>query len=306
MDIIQKTKKEIQDLKKIQGATQVAKAVVFALNKYGQNLKTKDKQKFIKQLKKASEILQSARPTEPLSQNGVKFIFHRLRKEKDITQAKTNLQKATKEFLALIERTTKDISFKASKIIKNNENIFTHCHSSVVEESFKQAKKQGRKFRVFNTETRPLFQGHITAKNLLKAGIPVTMVVDSSAGFLISRYSGKRLMMDKVIIGCDAILPDGSIINKIGSFGISVVAFEEKVPVYIIASLLKFHPKSWITIEERSPKEVWKNAPKNLKIINFAFDIVPAKYITGIICEAGLIKPKEVQKEIREIYPWLI
>lgn len=305
MDIIQKTKKDIAELKKIQGATQVAQSVAFALSEYGKKLKTKKKSDFLQQLKKASKELLSARPTEPLAHNVTKFILYRVKKVRDTEEAKEELKKSSQDILDIIKTSKLTIAKSIAKIIRSGDKIFTHCHSSTVEEGFKLAKKQGKNFYVFNTETRPLFQGHITAKNLLKAGIPTTMVVDSSAAFLISRYSGKELMMDKVIIGCDAILPDGSIINKIGSFGIGLSSYYEKVPLYVAATLLKFSKKSWIKIEKRSPKEVWKDAPKNLKIINFAFDIVPAKYIKGIICEAGIIKPSEIKKEVYKFYPWL-
>lgn len=305
MDIISKTKKEIANLKKIQGATQVAQAIIFALLEYGKEIKVSSKKEFLKKIKKASQELLSARPTEPLAQNATKFVFYKIKRARNLEEAKEELQKSSKEILETIENSKLIIAKRIARVIKNKDKIFTHCHSSTVEEGLKLAKKQGKNFYVFNTETRPLFQGHITAKNLCKAKIPTTMVVDSSAAFLISRYSGKELMMDKVIIGCDAILPDGSIINKIGSFGIGLACFYEKVPLYVAATLLKFHPKSWIKIEKRSPKEIWKNAPKNLKIINFAFDIVPSKYIKGIICEKGIIKPQDIQKEIKRFYPWL-
>ena len=101
------------------------------------------------------------------------------------------------------------------------------------------------------------------------------MVADSSAAFLISHYSGRKLMMDKIILGADALLPDGTVINKIGSFGIGMVAYEERVPLYVATTLLKFHPKTWIKIEKRPSQEIWPEAPQKLKIINFAFDLIP-------------------------------
>ncbi|MCD6115244.1 S-methyl-5-thioribose-1-phosphate isomerase [bacterium] len=306
MDIIRKTKREIAQLKRIQGATQVARAVVLAIKKYGESIRTEKKSEFLKKLNSASKDLLSARPTEPLAQNAVKFIFYRIKKAKDVQELKLELKKSSSEILETIEKSKATIASQVAKIIKNEDKVFTHCHSSTVEEGFKIAKKQGKHFYVFNTETRPLFQGHITAKNLIKYNIPVTMVVDSSAAFLISKHSGKELMMNKVIIGCDAILPDGSIINKIGSFGIGLASYYEKVPFYVAATLLKFHHKSWIKIERRSPKEVWKKAPKGLKIINFAFDMVPAQYIKGIVCEAGIISPSNIKREVKKIYPWLI
>ena len=275
MNLVQKVKKDIQDLEKVQGASNVALIIISTLKK-------------VKDKRKAAKVLLSARPTEPLAQNLVKYVL----KNNDFDGAKE-----------IIENTRDRAAFHAAKLIKKNDNIMTHCHSSTVIRALEKAKN--KKIKVFHTETRPLFQGRRTAKDLIKLGISATMVVDSSNGFLISQYSGKNLMMDKVMIGCDAILEDGSIINKIGSFEMAATANIEKIPVYIISPLLKFHNKDWIKIEQRSAKEVWKNAPKKLKIINFAFDKVPAKYITGIICEFGVIKPKDVKKTIKKHYPWL-
>jgi ribose 1,5-bisphosphate isomerase len=308
--MMKKIKKVYQKLKslKIQGATAVAKTIVSTIKENGLSLKSKNLFIWKRNLKKTAYYLLKARVTEPMAKNGVKFIFSELKlaKPKNVIQAKNYLEKAVNDFLILVDDAEKIIIPVGSSIIENKDNIFTHCHSSLVEQILVRAKKMGKKFNVFNTETRPLFQGRITAKNLLKAGIKTTMVTDSSAGFLISQYSGKKLMMDKIILGADAILEDGSIINKIGSYGIAAAAYYERVPVYIAASLLKFYPKSWIKIERRSPKEIWPNAPKKLKIINFAFDLVPAFWITGIICEAGIVKPNQIKKIVKKIYPWII
>lgn len=303
---IEQTFKNIRSLK-IQGATAVAKTVIRALNQYGHNLKADNVFVWKKQFRKAADYILAARPTEPLAQNGVNFVFLRLEKTRprNVKQAKEQVKAASLEFLTLLNRAAELIVKNGQKIIKNNDDIFTHCHSWLVEQILIRARKNKKKFRVYNTETRPLFQGRITSKKLLKAGIPTTMVTDSSAGFLISNYSGRDLMMDKVILGADAIFNNGSVINKIGSFAIAVAAHNEKKPLYIATTLLKHHPCSWIKIEKRSPQEIWPGAPKGLKIINFAFDVVPAEYITGIICEAGIIKPTQVKRYLKKIYPHL-
>ncbi|OQX71397.1 hypothetical protein B6D52_01645 [Candidatus Parcubacteria bacterium 4484_255] len=310
MDILLKqTFQKIKSLK-IQGATDVAVAIIKTLADYSDNIKTKELPVLRKELKAGAKFLLSARPTEPMAQNGVKFIFSQLSKSravKDVISAKNCIKKASDDFLAaMLDAGDLAIDY-GEKIVKNNDNILTHCHSYLVEQVLIKAKKNKKRFKVYNTETRPLFQGRMTSKILLKANIPTTMIGDSSAGFLISHHSGKNLMMDKIILGADAILSDGSVINKIGSFAIGVVAKEEKVPLYIVSALLKFHNKSWIKIEKRSSKELWKNAPKDLKIINFAFDIIPAKYITGgIICEYGIIKPKNIKMAVKKNRPFLI
>jgi len=303
---LKQTYRKIKNLE-IQGATAVAKNSVIALKNYGLNIKINNLLKWKEEIKSASKYLSSARPTEPMAQNGLKFVLETIKKEKpqNVIQAKNYLKKAANDFLILIEDISLNIIALGKTEIKNNENILTHCHSYLVEQILIQAKKAGKNFKVFNTETRPLFQGHITAKKLLKAKIPVTMVTDSSAAFLISSYSGKRLTMNKIILGADAILSDGSVINKIGSFGIGSSAKEENVPLYIAAPLLKFYPKSWIKIEKRPAKEIWAKAPKKLKIINFAFDKIPASYIKGIICEIGIIKPEQAQKYAKKLYPFI-
>jgi len=305
-----KLKRIFQDIKslKIQGATAVAKSIILALMDYEFKNKAKNLKIWQKNFKKAADYLLSARPTEPMAQNGVKFIFSELKlaKPKNIEQAKNYLKKAANDFLILMEDAAKIIIPIGQTVIKNNDRVLTHCHSWLVEQILVAAKKSNKKFYVFNTETRPRFQGHITAKNLLKAGVKTTMVSDSSAGFLISKYSGQELMIDKIILGADAILKNGSVINKIGSYSIAAAAQHESIPVYIAAPLLKFYPKSWIKIERRSPKEIWPDAPKKLKIINFAFDLIPADLITGIICEFGIIRPNEANKFVKKFYNWIL
>jgi ribose 1,5-bisphosphate isomerase len=220
-----------------------------------------------------------------------------------VALAQDCVQKTAEDFLTLMADAGDLTVLHGKKIIKEEDDILTHCHSWLVEQILIKSKEDGKKIKVYNTETRPLFQGRITSQELLKAGISTTMVADSSAGFLLSHFSGKELMMDKVILGADAILSDGSIINKIGSFGIGVVAKEEGIPLYIASTLLKFHDKSWIKIEKRDPQELWPQAPVGLKIINFAFDRIPAEYITGgIICEEGIIKPNQAKMLAKKNY----
>jgi len=301
--LLKQTFKDIKSLK-IQGATDVAIETIKNLTDYGGNMNVKDLSVLREKFRIGSDFLLSARPTEPMAQNGVKFILSQLNSSriKNVDQAKDCIKKTGNDFLMIMSDAGDLIVDYGKKLIKNNDDILTHCHSWLVEQILIKAKESNKRFKVYNTETRPLFQGRITSKALLKAKIPTTMVGDSSAGFLISHYSGKNLMMDKIILGADAILSDGSVINKIGSFAIGASAKEEKVPLYIASPLLKFHNKSWIKIEKRSPKELWTNAPRDLKIINFAFDVIPAKYITGIICEEGIVKPENAKTAFKRNY----
>jgi ribose 1,5-bisphosphate isomerase len=302
-NLIQKTFADIKSLK-IQGATDVAIAIMRAISSYSSRIKVNDLSVFKEKIKKAADLLLSARPTEPMAQNGIKAVLSQLKTEnKSLSLAQDIVQKTAEDFLMMMADAGDLVVKHGEKVVKNQENIFTHCHSWLVEQILIKAWQNQKKIKVYNTETRPLFQGRVTARKLLAAGIPTTMVVDSSAGFLISHHSGKDLMMDKIILGADAILSDGSVINKIGSFTIAMVAKQEGVPLYVAANLLKFHDRSEIKIEERAPQELWREVPNGLKIINFAFDRIPAEYITGgIICEEGIIKPKQAKSLAQKNY----
>ena len=294
--------KTIQDIKtlKIQGATAIAKAALLEMSDFGKKLpargwsasggKAKNTKQFIKQIKKAGEQLAYARPTEPMAQNLVKLIIAKLKKMvkqgADIKQTKEILEFLINHELRELEQDHQQMVSNGVKLIKNNDKILTFCHSSSVEKILIKAHKQRKKIKVIVPETRPLFQGRITAKNLSKAGIDVIMIIDSKTDKLLN---SKKI--NKVLIGADVILKDGSIINKVGSFGIAEDAHQHKIPVYIAAITLKKNQgKVPIRIEKRHKYEVWKKAPKNINIENPAFDKVPAKFITGIITEKGILK----------------
>lgn len=243
--------KNIKDVK-IQGATHVAKS---ALEAY-----------YLYPTKKTKSKLLALRPTEPMLEH--------------VLQLTDKLSK--QQILMHFKQAQEKINKKVLKLIKKNDVIFTHCHSTNVVNALIYAKKKGKKFEVYNTETRPLFQGRKTARELRKAGIKVTMFVDSALGVALSKEQGTK-KADKVFLGADALLKNG-IINKIGSEVIAKIAKSEKIPVYIIADSWKF-TKQKVPREQRKLNEVWDTAPKNIKIKNPAFEFVDGKYITMVITE---------------------
>lgn len=258
MDKFNEICKKIKQIK-IQGAENIA---IAALKAYSLN-----------QNKQAIKKLISLRPTEPALVNALKYA------------EKYSTKKALEHFK---NSRKKIINFGIKKI---NSTVFTHCHSSTVIQTLIKAKKQGKKFEVFNTETRPLYQGRRTSKELAKAGIKVTEVVDSAAEIFLKK--------SKVFfLGADAVLKDGSVINKIGSGMLTEIAYNHKIPVYILTDSWKFSNKP-IKIEERSYKEVWEQAPKNIKVKNLVFEKIEPKYITAIISEFGILKPKEFVKKVK-------
>jgi len=254
---------------KIQGARNIAKSAFQAYS--------------LIPTKNSIKKLLSLRPTEPMLEK-VLFLVGK---------------KSDKEILNHFNSAQNKINKNVLKLIKHHDKIFTHCHSTNVVNALIFAKKSWREFEVYNTETRPLFQGRRTANELRKAGIKVTIFVDSASAIALEKENKKdKFYVNKIFLGADALLSNG-IINKIGSGMISELAFKNKIPVYIIADSWKFSKKK-VPIENRSLNEVWNNAPKNVKIKNPAFEFVPEKYISGIITELGIMKYKDFVKKMRK------
>jgi len=302
----------VEDIKsiKIQGATNIAKAGIDILAKEIKRQKFKDGKEFDTFLKQAIVLIKTARATEPMLFNGLKdclFEYKQLLKNKsDLKTIQEKLYKVWKAYVQEIETEEALRPLIGAKVIKKWFTIMTHCHSGSVIKILVEAHKQGKKIQVFNTETRPLYQGRKTSADLVKAGVPDTMITDDAAPFFVDNVYESDTDIDMVIIGSDAIRIGGEIYNKVGSFAIALAAWHSKIPVYVVGSLLKVDMENTVKIEQRSGKELRPDAPKGLKIINYAFDMVPAKMITWIITEYGIIKPKDIKKEVKKHYPWMV
>ena len=196
----------------------------------------------------------------------------------------------------------KKIAEFGAKKIHDGMIVFTHCHSSTVEKILIEAKKQGKNFTVYNTETRPKFQGRITAEELAAEGIPIKHFVDSAGRSMLRKC-------DLFLFGCDAITSEGKLINKIGTEMLAECARDSRIPAYSCTNSWKFAPKTLFgfdeTIEQRDTKEVWENPPKGVEIYNPAFEITAPDVFTGVISELGIYKPETLITAIKESYPWI-
>ena len=243
-----KFNKIVKDIKevKIQGAREIAKKAVYAYS--------------LIPTEKSRKKLLSLRPTEPLLRNVLG-------------------KKSYQDVLEHFDFVQEQINKKVLKLIKNGDVIFTHCHSATVVNALIYAKKKGRKFEVYNTETRPLFQGRKTFQELRKAGIKVTMFVDSAARIAMLEKQGTK-KVNKVFFGADALQKDG-VVNKVGSGMFARIAFENKIPVYVFADSWKFSKKK-IELEKRGFREVWN---KFRGIENPAFEFVEKRFIRKVVTE---------------------
>ncbi len=301
--------KDIKDLN-VQGATNVAISTLEGMKIFIEESNITDKEVFYKELERVGYKLANARENEPLAKNGVKYVTHTFRNHfsdlHSLNDMKQQLNTYCDEYLYKIADHKRSIIELGVPYVRPFENVLTHCHSSTAVAILKEMAKGKESFDVVNTETRPRFQGRITSKNLIDAGISTTMVADSAAeSFIIGRGS---VAIDAVFIGCDQITMDGYCINKIGSWGIAMAASVASKPLYVVSPLLKVDPtvlRKDISIEVRENKELWSEAPKGLKMFNPAFEIVDAKLITGFMTEFGIIKPSEIADIVKAKYIWL-
>jgi methylthioribose-1-phosphate isomerase len=194
-----------------------------------------------------------------------------------------------------------------AELINNGDVILTHCNAgSLATVDYgtalavvRAAWEKGKRVRVIADETRPMLQGaRLTMFELMRDGIPVTLITDNMAGYFMSKG-----LINKVIVGADRIVRD-AVINKIGTYSVAVLANEHGIPFYVAAPTSTFDLSQKardVTIEERSPREVThidsvRIAPEGAKVMNPVFDVTPMKYVSAIICEDGILTCKEFQR----------
>ena len=288
----------------VQGARNVAIAAIETLESLAKETKTKTRENFMKELAEAKTLLFAARETEPLMRNAVRWVISQVEDsdERNVCELANLVSSSSQNFQKNLEASKKRIAEIGSKRVLSGSVVFTHCHSSTVTNMLSMALKEGKNFEVICTETRPAFQGRITAKEMLELGVKTTFIVDSAARSFMKN-------VDLVVVGADAITSEGNIVNKIGSGTIALLAHEARKPFYVVSELLKFDPATlfgeYEKIEERSRDEVWKEAPAELNVRNLAFDVTPRDLIHGVICEEGIVSPHSVGEVVHRVYPWI-
>jgi ribose 1,5-bisphosphate isomerase len=289
----EQTVKSIGGLK-IQGSSNVRKAAVQALKRSVSESSAKTLVAFRRELQRHCLEILKARPTEPETRTALRIVLKAgSLHSADLQEVKHHVLSVIRNYEADRKEAMEKIALYGSRLIEKGDTLLTHCHSSTVGEIFKKAKRKIE--MVYCTETRPLFQGRIAAANLAKAGIPVTLIVDSAADKFMHP-------VDKVFVGCDAVLSNGSIVNKIGTTHIAMSAKKHHNPFFACTSSHCFDPATYFgfeeKIEERGPEEVWKERPKKVRIRNPAFDVVDAFYVQAIVSEIGVFDPENFAMEM--------
>jgi methylthioribose-1-phosphate isomerase len=258
-----------------------------------------------KELDQICDVIAKTRPTAVNLFWAIKRMqqkFERLR-VRPLAQIKTELIEEAKKMHAEDVAANQAMGRHGATLMPSSGGVLTHCNAGALATAgygtalgvIRAAVEAGKKIHVYADETRPFLQGsRLTAWELMKDGIPTTVISDNMAGAMMRQ--GK---IGAIVVGADRIAANGDVANKIGTYSVAVLAKENGIPFYVAAPIstvdLNCPDGSKIPIEQRNPKEVTHIAgkqmvPDGVSVENPAFDVTPAKYVAAIITERGIAR----------------
>lgn len=207
----------------------------------------------------------------------------------DLGALKQRLLDVTENFRGRLASALEKIALIGANLIRDGDACLTYSMSSTVWKIYRTAAAQGKRIRVVDSESRPANEGLWTVREMVKAGIPVTIGIDAALGVLMEGCS-------TFIVGADSITGTGDALVKIGTYPTALMAHEKGIPLYVAADTTKFDPVSLIGIpypvREMPASDIWEGEmPELVTVRNPVFEIVPAKLIRGLITEVGLVHP---------------
>jgi len=308
LDTVEQAWEAIRKLR-VRGAPALGVAAGFSVVVGVRNWTGSDPEKFLAEVERVCLYIGTSRPTAV----NLFWALDRMRRCAQIHRAQSvpAIKQALLDEAKLILAEDKDICRRlgahAVKLIHDGAHILTHCNAGGLATAdfgtalagIFTAHEAGLSVHVYVDETRPLLQGsRLTAWELMNAGIETTLICDNMAGFVLSRGE-----VDLVITGADRIAANGDTANKIGTYGLAVLACHHRVPFYVAAPVSTFdlaiRSGAEIPIEQRAASEVTdlcgvRLAPEGVGVLNPAFDVTPHELITGIITELGVISHPDV------------
>lgn len=293
-------------LLRVRGAPAIGIAGAYGVCLGIQNSSATTYDQFKKELDKVADYLKACRPTAV----NLAWAIDRMVKTAEANKI-LPIEKLKNKLIAEAQRIYEEdremcrkMGDHGAKILKDGDTVLTHCNAGGLATSdygtalapIYRAMEQGKKIKVFADETRPLLQGaRLTTWELMQSGVEVTLICDNMAATVMRQ--GK---INCIMVGADRIAANGDAANKIGTYGVAILAKHHKIPFYIVAptSTIDFSipDGSHIPIEERASEEITKGfgkqtAPDGVKVYSPAFDVTPAELITGWITDKGLVKP---------------
>jgi methylthioribose-1-phosphate isomerase len=290
----------------VRGAPAIGVTAALGIALGARSIDTPDTGEFLRRLE---EIAAEFRSTRPTAVNLFWAIDRMLRTARNnsllpIGELKSVLVDEALDILEEDIEINRSIGRNGAELIHDGDTILTHCNAGALATAgygtalgvIRAAAESGKHIKVIADETRPRLQGmRLTAWELCQLGIPVTVITDNMAGFVM-----RKGLVNCVVVGADRIAANGDVANKVGTYGVAILARTHGIPFYVAAPMstvdLSLPNGDGIPIEERCSEEVTHIsgvciAPKGICVMNPAFDITPAEYVTAIITERGVLRP---------------
>jgi len=307
MDIHEDVRSVVEDvrIRQMRGGTVVTHAALEALCSATLKSRAQTPQEFLDELRKHRDYLVTIRAASVPLSNALRQVWSAVEdaanRGVDVEELKKTLIRVAERFKSGLDESIAKIAEIGARRLADGDVILTHSYSSSVLAILKKVRQEGKRVRVFVTETRPELEGRDVARELVSAGIETTLIIDSAVSHFVKDAS-------KVLVGAEAVAANGAIVNKIGTATIAAVAHESRVRVFVAASTYKFSPETLlgelVEIEERSPRAVLDDPDMSklpgLTVRNPAFDVTSPEEIDLIITERGVIPPQAAIMIVRE------
>ena len=293
---------------RVRGAPAIGVTAAYAVVLAARQVPGNDLPSFLAELEQAAAEIAAARPTAVNLQWAVSRMLRLAGEGNDVAEIQARLLTEARHIQNEDEAVNRRMGAYGKDLLPAGGAVLTHCNAGALATAgfgtavgvIRTGWEDGKRYRVFNTETRPFLQGaRLTAWEFQQLGIPSTLIVDSAAGMMMQ--SGQ---IDCVITGADRIAANGDTANKIGTYSLAVLAKENDIPFYVAAPIstidLDLESGDRIQIEQRPADEVLQlqgipTAPQGIPVMNPAFDVTPHRYVTAIITEAGIARPPYLQ-----------
>lgn len=290
----------------IRGAPAIGAAAAYGLALAAAHSDAHSKPELVAAVRQAADLIRATRPTASNLFWALERMLVRL-EDGELHGVDETRRALIAEAEALAEEdveVNKRMGQYGAELIEDGYNVLTHCNAGALATvdygtalaPIRTASRQGKSVHVFVDETRPRLQGaRLTAWELMREDIPMTLIADNAAGFYIQRGE-----VDMIFVGADRVVANGDVVNKIGTYKLAVVAKENGVPFYPVVPTstidLGIESGDEVPIEERSIEEVTHVrgrpiGPQGVRAANPAFDVTPHRYVTGIITERGIVYP---------------
>jgi methylthioribose-1-phosphate isomerase len=289
----------------VRGAPAIGVAAAMGIALGAQNSKAETVGDLKRDLDQICDVIRKTRPTAV----NLFWAIHRMQEKferlriRPIAQIKRELVEESKRMHAEDIAANQAMGRYGATLMPSEGGVLTHCNAGALATAgygtalgvIRAAVEQGKKIHVYADETRPFLQGsRLTAWELMKDGIPTTVISDNMAGAMM-----KQGKIEAIVVGADRIAANGDVANKIGTYTVAVLAKENGIPFYVAAPIstvdMACPDGDRIPIEQRNPKEVThiggkQMTPDGVSIENPAFDVTPAKYVAAIITERGIAR----------------